>query len=290
LKLDFQKTLWAFGSAGTQSAGLWQFLSDATHSKQLHTSKANFNGLLSAYAAKEGLTGTSDILGGKRGMAAYMCDDTYPDALAQNLGKRWTVLETSFKWHASCRHTHPSVDGLLELMTKHNIQFEDIERVQCGVYQAAIDVLGDGVETVHQSKFSMGFVIAVAAKYGRAGITDFTEAKLKEKDLLEFMTRVEMILDDEINAAFPKEWMAVVCVTTKDGRKYETKMETPKGDPGNTLTKYGSIVGLSELMCREEIDSKARGLFRYGGWTDAKAQDELINKLWEIEKEMKVTL
>jgi aconitate decarboxylase len=182
------------------------------------------------------------------------------------------------------------VDGLLEIMTKHNIQFEDIQRVECGVYQAAIDVLGDGVETVHQSKFSMGFVIAVAAKYGRAGITDFTEAKLKEKDLLEFMTKVEMILDDEINAAFPKEWMAVVRVTTKGGRKYETKMETPKGDPNNTLTKYGSIVSFSELMCREEIDSKARGLFRYGGWTDAKAQDELINKLWEIEKEMKVTL
>jgi 2-methylcitrate dehydratase PrpD len=248
LKLDFQKTLWAFGSAGTQSAGLWQFLSDATHSKQLHTSKANFNGLLSAYAAKEGLTGTSDILGGKRGMAAYMCDDTYPDALDQNLGKRWTVLQTSFKWHASCRHTHPSVDGLLELMTRHNIQFDDIQQVQCGVYQAAIDVLGDGVETVHQSKFSMGFVLAVAAKYGRAGITDFTEAKLKEKDLLEFMTKVEMILDDEINAAFPKEWMAVVRVTMTDGRKFETKMETPKGDPGNTLTKYGSIDLFSELM------------------------------------------
>ncbi len=31
--------LHAFGSAGTQAAGLWEFLRDAADSKQLHTAK-----------------------------------------------------------------------------------------------------------------------------------------------------------------------------------------------------------------------------------------------------------
>jgi 2-methylcitrate dehydratase PrpD len=172
-------------------------------------------------------------------MAVSMAEDIYPVALDENLGQRWTVMETSFKWHASCRHTHPSVDGLLSIMSTHGLKFEDIESVRCGVYKAAVDVLGlGGVETVHQSKFSMGFVLSIAARYGRAGITDFTEDRLRDPQLLEFMQRVEMVLDKEIDDAFPKEWMARVTVTTKDGKIFDEKVETPKGDPGNTLTRY----------------------------------------------------
>ena len=50
-----------------------------------------------------------------------------------------------------------------------------------------------------------GFALAVAAKYGRAGITDFSEDKLTERELLEFMDRVVIVLDEKIEAAFPKE-------------------------------------------------------------------------------------
>ena len=35
---------------------------------------------------------------------------------------------------------------------------------------------------------------------------------------------------------------------------------------------------------REEIESKARGLFEYGGWKDQKGQDRLIKMIWEIEQ------
>ena len=176
-------------------------------------------------------------------MAASMAEDIYPFALDEDLGKRWTVMETSFKWHAACRHTHTSADGLLSIMSKNGIKFEEIQSVRCGVYKAAKEILSLGsVETVHQSKFSMGFVLAVAARYGRAGITDFTEDKLKHAELLEFMKRVEMVLDPEIDAVFPKEWMARVTVTTKDGRIFAEKVETPKGDPGNTLTRYDKVL------------------------------------------------
>jgi 2-methylcitrate dehydratase PrpD len=40
LGLDADRMLMAFGSAGTQAAGLWEFLRDAADSKQLHTAKA----------------------------------------------------------------------------------------------------------------------------------------------------------------------------------------------------------------------------------------------------------
>ena len=54
----------AIGSAGTQAAGLWEFLRDAADSKQLHTAKAAADGLTAAFLARDGFTGARRILEG----------------------------------------------------------------------------------------------------------------------------------------------------------------------------------------------------------------------------------
>ena len=41
---------------------------------------------------------------------------------------------------------------------------------------------------------------------------------------------------------------------------------------------------MNDTDFRDEIESKARGLFEYGGWKDQKRQDRLIKMIWEIEE------
>src|SRR3546814_4846750 len=79
---------------------------------------------------------------------------------ADSLGSSWTVLDTSFKYHASCRHTHPAADALQKTMQENGLSADDISSVVAQVHQGAIDVLGPVVNptTVQQSKFSMGTV------------------------------------------------------------------------------------------------------------------------------------
>src|SRR5215211_460812 len=194
---DEQTTLHALGSAGTQAAGLWEFLRDAADSKQLHTAKAAADGLLSAYLARDGFTGATRILEGEQGMVAGMSDGADPAKLVEGLGEKWAVLETSFKFHASCRHTHPAADALLKAMREHDLEAGDVACVRARVHAAAIDVLGPVTDprTIHQSKFSMGFVLALAALRGRAGVNDFTEEALEDDELRAFHDRVEMVLD-----------------------------------------------------------------------------------------------
>src|SRR5712672_195591 len=127
--------LHAFGSAGTQSAGLWEFLRDAADSKQLHTAKAAADGLLSAYLAKDGFTGAKHVLEGPQGMSAGMSSDADPAKLTDRLGERWALAETSFKYHASCRHTHPAADALLQVISAHDLVPEQIARVTAFVHQ-----------------------------------------------------------------------------------------------------------------------------------------------------------
>ena len=127
LGLDLVAMLHAIGSAGTQAAGLWEFLRDAADSKQLHTAKAAADGLTAAFLAKDGFTGAKRILEGKQGMAAGMSSDADPAKLTDRLGARWAVIETSFKFHASCRHTHPAADALLQVIEANELRAEQID-------------------------------------------------------------------------------------------------------------------------------------------------------------------
>ncbi|QIN81890.1 MmgE/PrpD family protein [Rubrobacter tropicus] len=272
-----ETTLHALGSAGTQAAGLWEFLRDAADSKQLHTAKAASDGLLAAYLARDGFTGAGRILEGERGMAAGMSSDADPNKLVEGLGASWAVLETSFKYHASCRHTHPAADALLKGMREHRLAADDITRVRACVHQAAIDVLGPVTDprTIHQSKFSMGFVLAVIARNGSAGINDFTEEALGDAALRRFSDKVEMVLDSEVDAAYPRRWIGLVEIETKGGGRFTSRVDVPKGDPGNTLG------------C-EELEEKARNLAAYGGGASEGEMDRIVARIWGLEEETDV--
>lgn len=274
LGLDGESTLNALGSAGTQAAGLWEFLRDAADSKQLHTAKAAADGLLSAYLAKDGFTGARRILEGNQGLAAGMSRDANPEKLTNRLGERWALLETSFKYHAACRHTHPAADALLKAMSDHELEAGQISAVKARVHGAAIDVLGPVVDprTIHQAKFSMGFVLALAAVRGQAGIEQFTEDALQDSDLRAFHDRVEMILDPEVEDEYPERWIGLVDVETTDGRRLNSRVDVPKGDPENTLD-------------RAEIEEKALRLAQFRGAASEAEMKRLLERVWRLQDE-----
>lgn len=276
LKLDPQQMCNALGSAGTQAAGLWEFLRDAADSKQLHTAHAAATGLMSAYLAQDGFTGAQKILEGPQGMAAGMSRDADLSKLTLGLGSRWATVETSFKYHASCRHTHPAADALLKVMRDNHLDAQDIEEVITHVHQGAIDVLGPVVDpkTVHQSKFSMGTVLALAAVFGYAGLNEFEEC-FDRADIRELCNRVSMVLDAEVDQAYPVRWIGKVTVKTKDGKTYHGRVDEPKGDPGNTLT-------------RSEIEEKAMRLALFSKGATEVEMRQAISALWKVAEEKKM--
>lgn len=279
LKLDPAQMLHAFGSAGTQAAGLWEFLRDAADSKQLHTAKAASDGLLAACLAQEGFTGAQRILEGAQGLAAGMSrGDADPARLTDGLGTRWALAETSFKFHASCRHTHPAADALQQVMRTQALKAADIERITAQVHQGAIDVLGPVTDpqTVHQSKFSMGTVLGLIAVFDRAGLADF-DAHYQDPRVAAVRRKVQMALDAEVDAAYPQRWIGKVEVLTTDGRTLHGRVDEPKGDPGNTLS-------------RDEVEAKARQLAAYGGGASAAEMDRLIARAWQLAEWPRTTL
>ena len=135
------------------------------------------------------------------------------------------------------------------------------------VHQGALDVLGPVTDpqSVHQSKFSMGTVLALLALHGRAGLTDF-DAHWQDADVAAFRERVTIALDAEVDAAYPRRWIGKVRVRTTDGRIVEARIDEPKGDPGNTLD-------------RAEIEAKAQRLAAY---RNGASRDEMARAIARI--------
>ncbi|MBB5510833.1 MmgE/PrpD family protein [Paraburkholderia atlantica] len=276
LGLSPSQMLDAFGSAGTQASGLWEFLRDAADSKQLHTAMAAANGLMAAQLAADGFKGATHILEGAQGMAAGMSSDADPARLVDRLGSRWATAETSFKYHAACRHTHPAADALLAVVQAHRLAPRDIAKVVAHVHQGAIDVLGPVIapRTAHQAKFNMGTVLGLVAHHGYAGVTEF-EQGFDANEIVVFRDKVTMALDAEVDAAYPARWIGKVTVTTTDGRVFDGRVDEPKGDPGNTLS-------------RGEIATKLHRLAAFSGAASDEEAAQLLRRAWRVAEETQI--
>jgi 2-methylcitrate dehydratase PrpD len=250
LGLSQEQLVWALGSAGTQAAGLWEFLIDGAMSKQLHPAKAAFNGMLSALLAQRGFTAATRILEGEKGFCQATAAEYDLEKITAGLMpgmRQYKISGVCFKKHASCWHTHPAIDAALELANKYNVSPQDIAAIKVKVYTQAYNLLA-GVEakSPYAAKFNLPYCVAVAFLYRDVGVDKFSPEYLADVQLRDLRDKVTLEADPELDALYPRKWGAVVEVHTTGG-VFTARVDSPKGDPENPLT-------------REELESKFQGL------------------------------
>jgi 2-methylcitrate dehydratase PrpD len=248
LGLNEEQFAWAIGSAGTQAAGLWEFLVESAMSKQLHAGKAAMNGLLAALLAKEGFTGAMGILEGEKGFFRATSQDFDEGVCVADLGKVFHSERNSIKYHASCGHTHSAIDAVILATGGKALLPAEVEAVDLMIYQAAIDLLGNiEPKTPYLAKFDLPFCVATALRYGHVQSGDFTPERLEDGELLHLMKKVKVAGDPDLTRTYPRKWPARVRITLKDGRRLDAVNEYPKGDPENPLTERELIVKFKDL-------------------------------------------
>ena len=75
--------------------------------------------------------------------------------------------------------------------------------------------------------------------------------------------------DPEVRSYPSGDRVAKVTVATTDGRALHGRVDEPKGDPGNTLS-------------RGEITAKALRLAAYGGAVSAAQAEAAVASLWQV--------
>ncbi len=233
--LDSEQLMQALGSAGTQSAGLWQFLADGAMSKALHTAHAAHAGIVSADLAAAGFTAAREILEGPRGFFAATAASSDETRITDRLGTHFKIVENGFKRHACCGHTHTAIDAALELRDQSDLHH--VERIEIDTYRVALDIT-DRAEphTPYEAKFSIQYAVAAGLLDGRAGLEEFTEEHIEDRAMQQLLARTTAREDSSFTSGYPGAWASRVRLTSASGDTREATVSHPKGMPANPMS------------------------------------------------------
>ncbi len=267
--LDAQRFAHALATVTTFAAGLQQAFRMDSMSKPLHAGHAADAGVLAALAAREGVTGSLDVIEGVAGFGRAMSDGPDWERALTTLGTQFHITQMTFKNHACCGHTFAAIDGALELQRTLGAHAADIARVTVGTYRPALEVAGyEHPSTPAEARFSLKYVVATALMHGSVRLAAFEPARMADAATRALMQRIELTVDAELDASFPGQRAARIAIETKDGRRGEYLQPTRKGDPDMPLSDSELEHKFLELATPVLGDAAARAL---------------VARLWSLE-------
>ena len=235
LGLDSAATAHALAIAASSASGLKENF--GTMVKPLHAGLAARDGVMAAWLARGGLTGSAKALDGPQGFL-HAFDSERDDLTREtsDLGERWEILDSGItvKLYPSCAGTHPTLDAILDLRAQEGFTAEDVERIDIDVDPIVPTILiYDRPASGLEAKFSMPFCAAAAVLFGRVGIDTFDDESIRDPRLATLMPRVTMRIDEEIGRGRPALTEARVNVRLKDGRAFVKAAHGARGYPAN---------------------------------------------------------
>jgi 2-methylcitrate dehydratase PrpD len=240
LELDAPRFAHALATVTTFSAALQQAFRMDSHSKPLHAGRAAEAGVLAALAAGRGVTGSLDVLEGEVGYGRALSHGNLgPDwgDIDATLGRDFHITRMTFKNHACCGHSFAAIDGALAAQAALGVAAAAIERVRIGGYRATVEVAGIAEpRSAPEARFSTQYTVATALTHGSVRLDAFSPARLNDAATRDLMRRVELAIDPQLDATFPRQRAARVVLETRDGRRLEHLQPTRKGDPDLPLS------------------------------------------------------
>ena len=265
LQLDKDRFAHALATVTTFAAGLQQAFRMDSMSKPLHAGRAAEAGVTAALMAREGVTGSLDVM---QGFAAAMGDRPDWEKGLATLGKDFHITRMTFKNHACCGHTFAAIDGALELKKRMQLRPEDIEAIEVATYKAGVEVAGyENPATPAEGRFSLKYVVATALTHGSVRLAAFSPERLSDEKTKRVMQKTSVSVDPELEAAFPNKRQARVAIRAH-GRREEFLQPTRIGDPEAPLSDRALEEKYFELVTPVIGEAKAR---------------EVLQSLWRLQ-------
>lgn len=243
LRLNEAQTISAAGIAAHQAAGNAQSHVDSALTKRLGPGFASAAGVMAARLAQQGVTGPIGVLEGVKGWFSQYHKGIYSRGmLLGGLGTNFPAVENSFKPWPSCRGSHTSADAALQLVARHSLTGDQIERIIIRNGPAEWPFLSNPIAakrqpaTTVEAQFSIPWVVAAAFTDGWVRIAQFTNAALSRADILAMAARITTQQDDSLANPVGGPGGAVIEVTTRSGQILRCQVMEAKGDPKAPLS------------------------------------------------------
>jgi 2-methylcitrate dehydratase PrpD len=166
-----------------------------TMTKPFHAGRSAYSGLMSARLAELGFTGSPDALEHPQGFLSAVSPEGEVDRETpmQGPGTEWRILKyrLGIKKYPACYCTHRALDAMLELLTRHPLRPEEIERITVSLSDThALILRNHQPQTGLAAKFSIEFAMAAAVISRRAGLAEYSDDFVRHPAVQELMRRV----------------------------------------------------------------------------------------------------
>ncbi len=238
----------ALSAASTSAAGLLETITGESEQKAFNAGHASMSGLVAAMVGKSGIYGPEDILGGERGLIHSLIGNHSREWIPGSPGDRLLIMDVYRKPYAACRHCHPAIEAVLQIVQDSEMQAEEIDHIDVITYDLA--VYGHDhkdIGSIGSAKMSIPYSVAVAILSGKAGLDEFDETRIMLPSIHSLMSRIDVHSDPVLSAQVPEKRSAIVRLKLTDKSIREAKIELPKGEPERPMTEEEIIAKFSEL-------------------------------------------
>jgi 2-methylcitrate dehydratase PrpD len=210
-------------------------------------------GFGAAQLAACGLTGPLGVIEGPSGWLAATAPAGDAAALDEPRAEPW-LWDLSFKPWPACRHAHPAMDALRELLAREPVLAEQVRGVEVHGYADALRFC-DRVHpaTEAQARFSIPHALAAWLCWGEPALAHYRDAALADPRVAALRERVHLMEDPAIEARYPAHYGARVVLHRHDGLRLEHALIDTVGDPVRPMSEAA-------------IEAKARVLMHAAGW------------------------
>ena len=242
LRLTPQATAHALGVASMQSSGVMEVVAGTgSNLRALYAGFSAKGAVLAALLADKGVTGVDRLFEGKYGVfATYFAGEYDRDAMLRDLGQDYQGATTLYKLWPSVGTSHSHIHATIKIVEEHDIAAEDIAeiRVYVGDYHDLMCRPLDARRaptTLVDAKFSLPFLVAVAAVRRNVQVTDFSAEGLCAPEVLAVASRVVPVADAALD--WKQELpLGRVQIVLKDGRRIDQIGDQVPGNPEAPLT------------------------------------------------------
>jgi 2-methylcitrate dehydratase PrpD len=186
-------------------------------------------GVSAAYLARDGFTGAPAISMEAPDLASIWGD----------LEEHWYITEQYIKLYPVCRWAQPPVEAVLNLQREHKFQSGDLSAIRVNTFHEATRLATKRPRTTEEAQYSLPFSVAAALVHGTIGAEHVSDDALAHPEVEHVQDLIELSETDAFNAAFPKNRIASVELTLKDGQVLQSPPTEALGDPENPISEGG---------------------------------------------------
>jgi len=258
LGLNASQVEMALGMSASMAGGI--VANFGTMTKPLHAGLGARNGVLAAKLAAGGYTANGKAIESGFGFYKVLHQGTPIDEKPiEELGQSYALLSDGIriKPYPCGGLTHQVIDSILEFRAKNGLTPEMVERVDVDVVKHTFERIVFKVpQTSIQGKFCMPYLVARALIDGEVSLHAFTDAAVRDRNVLKLAERVQMNLDNNLRKTDPGGRPCRVTVRLKDGKVLTREAQHSRGSSEFPLSE-DELRGKFTQCARETLSADA---------------------------------